>query len=126
MARWKIWFIDGTTFDSTQGSPADAPAQGVVCIAQPDVETGREILNRWPAYYRARGRWHRASFNSVFDRLLSRQTVNAYLEGAIPGNSQFRSIWLAAKNEIDPELGVRTGRTGDESPYNKEPGFMDL
>ena len=34
MSKWKIYHEDGTTFDSTQGQPWDAPAYGVMCIGQ--------------------------------------------------------------------------------------------
>ena len=45
MSRWKIWYADGTTFDSSQGQPTDAPKTGaVVCI----VEDGR--FNRRKLY----------------------------------------------------------------------------
>ncbi len=125
MARWKVWYIDGTTFDSTEGTPADAPAKGVVCIAQPDIETGREILNRWPAYFRFQDKWRKATEYQIFDRLLNRQRVNAYLDGASPSNSEFRTIWLEAKREVDPQLGVKTARSGDESPYFRDPQFIE-
>jgi len=29
---WRIYYADGSTFDSTQGSWADAPAFGVQCV----------------------------------------------------------------------------------------------
>ena len=32
---WRVWLADGSTFDSTQGKPADVPAYPrVICIAQ--------------------------------------------------------------------------------------------
>jgi hypothetical protein len=31
---WRIYYSNGTTFDNTQGSPADAPPTGVICIKQ--------------------------------------------------------------------------------------------
>lgn len=29
---WRIYYADGTTYDSTQGEPKDAPSTGVICI----------------------------------------------------------------------------------------------
>ena len=51
MSDWRIYYHDGSTFDSTQGVPNDAPPTGVVCIIQFSREMGREILNRWDCYF---------------------------------------------------------------------------
>ncbi len=32
--RWCVWYVDGTTFSSEDGTPAEAPGAGVVVIAQ--------------------------------------------------------------------------------------------
>lgn len=34
MPRWRIYYEDGTSFDSDQGGPGDAPAMGVLSIQQ--------------------------------------------------------------------------------------------
>ena len=34
--RWKIFYGDGSTFDNTQGDPADSPVFDVQCIVQLD------------------------------------------------------------------------------------------
>ena len=37
--RWRVYYDDGSTFDSSQGSPADSPGWGVVaCISAHEVE----------------------------------------------------------------------------------------
>lgn len=50
MPVWRIYYADGTTFDSIQGSPADAPPYAVICILQKDKTYGRRIL-RMVDYY---------------------------------------------------------------------------
>lgn len=40
MIDWKIWYSDYSTFDSSQGVPADAPGMGVICIVTPDSDCG--------------------------------------------------------------------------------------
>ncbi len=32
--RWKIWYDDGTTFSSDDGSPEDAPVDGILAILE--------------------------------------------------------------------------------------------
>jgi len=50
MPEWRIYYADGSTFDSTQGAPADAPSFGVQAIVQRDKYYGRRIL-RMVDYY---------------------------------------------------------------------------
>ena len=33
MSVWRIWYDDGTTFDSSQGPVEEAPADGVIAVA---------------------------------------------------------------------------------------------
>lgn len=39
--KWRIYYTDGTTFDSTMGEPEDAPCWGVAAISQVDPDSGR-------------------------------------------------------------------------------------
>ena len=41
MIAWRIYYTDGTTFDSSMGEPEDAPARGVAAISQADEDAGR-------------------------------------------------------------------------------------
>lgn len=124
MATWKIFYHDGTTFDSDNGAPADAPPVGVVCIIQSSIMLGREILNRWPCYFWDGQFWRKSTFWGVFDALLARQPIEAYLEGMVPHGDAFKTIWEAAFDDPDPEIPVKTARDGWESPYNTEPEYM--
>jgi len=44
MRRWKIFYCDGTTFDSSQGEPNDAPCREVAVIHTEDGRCGRRLL----------------------------------------------------------------------------------
>lgn len=33
MLSWRVYYLDGSTFDSSRGGPQDAPASGVLSIA---------------------------------------------------------------------------------------------
>jgi hypothetical protein len=124
MATWRIFYHDGTTFSSDNGDPVDAPSVGVVCIIQGNIMLGREILNRWDCYFWDGSRWRKSTFGGAFDALLSRQTVESFIEGSIIDNQDFRFIWETAFDDPDPEIPKKTARDGWESPYSKEPDYM--
>jgi hypothetical protein len=50
MAQWTIFYDDGTTFSSEEGSPVDSPDKGVVCIA---CKTQACTVHKFDWYY-----WH--------------------------------------------------------------------
>ncbi len=124
MATWKIFYNDGTTFSSDDGIPTASPSVGVVCIIQPNIMLGREIINRFPCYFWDGRLWKGSSFYQVFDALLNRQTVEAFIEGFIPQRDDFRTIWEAAFDDPDPEIPEKTARDGWEGPYMTEPDYM--
>jgi len=41
---WKIYYADGSTFDSLQGSPQDAPSIGVICLKHFTLDNKWELL----------------------------------------------------------------------------------
>jgi hypothetical protein len=41
---WRIYYDDGSTFDSDQGTPEEAPGRGVQGIAQTDEWVGRQFI----------------------------------------------------------------------------------
>lgn len=41
--RWKVFYIDGSSFSNVEGPPEDAPGGGVLAIAQEDSAVGCEI-----------------------------------------------------------------------------------
>lgn len=48
--EWRIFYADGSTFDSDDGHPIDAPAFGVLVVLQRDKYVGRRVL-RMVDYY---------------------------------------------------------------------------
>ena len=49
--KWRIYYDDGMTFDSSDGEPCDAPGHGVIAIVEKDSTHGRVVLNGWNWYY---------------------------------------------------------------------------
>ena len=61
---WRIYYADGSTFDSSQGSHLDAPGDGVLVIVYTNdfirELTGRFVLNEWDyyIYHEAEQEWY--------------------------------------------------------------------
>ncbi len=66
---WRIYYSDGTTFDSSQGRPEDAPAWGVQCIIQTCPDEGKNLTTRHDFYWRDEGRWVGGDFIGLVDAL---------------------------------------------------------
>ena len=42
--KWRVYYTDGSTFDSSMGSPQDAPAYGIAGIIQNAPDSGRAFV----------------------------------------------------------------------------------
>lgn len=104
---WRIFYSDGSTFDSTQGRSGDAPAFGIVCIVSPNDLVGREILHGHDFYYwippadGIPGYWSGGDARGVFDRLLFRLPFVALLEGRNVRRDVFLNIMSIADKDKD-------------------------
>lgn len=121
---WKMYLGDGSTFDSTQGGPRDAPGENVVCIMQSSTYLGRQILYRWPCYWWDGAQWRQGTFAGVFDRLLAGLPVISYCEGVILDAVSTRTIWEAAFDDTALGVDSKTARDGNESPFATEPEYV--
>ena len=106
---WRIYYADGSTFDSSQGEPKDAPGFRVVCIAMRNESVGRVICCKWYAYYwnpeeRA---WSGTDLFSMLIRRAMRLPTEAESFGEMLSNEHFNEIMDRAAN--DPDFPVRTG-----------------
>lgn len=70
---WRIYYDDGSTFDSTMGTPVEAPGLGVQAIVQPDERVGRVLLTRFDWYYWRvdLGEWWASDLFGLLDQLTS-------------------------------------------------------
>ena len=103
MRRWRIYYADGSTFDSSEGEPEDATAFGVVVIAQtraPDDVHGleRELQHGWDWYWwhAERGEWWGSDIHGLLDHLLHRTPVRAVVQGRSVPTARFRAFMEAA------------------------------
>ena len=50
--NWRIYYIDDTTYDDTNGTWEDAPSDGIMCVVVLDPNYGRFVLNGLNYYYK--------------------------------------------------------------------------
>lgn len=116
--RWRIYYDDGTTFDSSMGESAKAPSFGVICIVQPSDRTGRSILERWDWYY-----WHvewqewsGADIHGLLDQLLHNRPIHAVKLGRMLSTPKYEEVMRAARSDPDFSLRCSAGTEFIEKP----------
>lgn len=105
MVDWRIYYSDGSTFDSTQGEPEDAPGLGVVCIVQKCPDRGRMVMERWDYYYHRAGAsrpWWGADLFGLIDQLTSSpKGTQAVKAGRTVSIEEFQRIHIEAVRDPD-------------------------
>lgn len=102
---WRIYYSDGTTFDSTQGEPKDAPGYGVQVIVQRDNDPriGSYLAHRGDYYYWKEGRWFAADREGFWLYMFVRKYAyeKVALLGESVGNELYNEILRTAKEDKD-------------------------
>ncbi len=116
MIDWRIYYSDESTFDSSQGSPQDAPAYGVICIIYSNELVGRIIMHRWDWYYWVpdEGQWWGSDLFGVLDRLLHRLPTIALCQGRNVSNKTYSKIMGMA--DKDKDFPPKSGKIAGERP----------
>jgi hypothetical protein len=117
--RWRIYYGDGSTFDSGQGEPADAPSLNVQAIVQRDpsphgvgrfvIHGGGQRPNRVPLDYYCwdaeRGIWLGCDLFGLWD-YLSRPGWKRVLFGRTITDDAYQKIITTAGYDKDFDYGV--------------------
>jgi hypothetical protein len=113
---WRIYYDDGSTFDSDHGKPEQAPPHGVICIPHPHDGVGRVILHGWDWYYwiPSENGWQGSDLHGLLDRLLHGLEVVALKQGRTIPNPRFSELYRRAS--MDPDFPIKTGRLPFERP----------
>jgi hypothetical protein len=98
---WRIFYDDGSTFDSTQGEPHEAPTEGFVCAVGYDETGSRYIMHGWDFYCFDEGQWWGMDRMGLHDRL-RRNALYAYKEGRTVTKSRFSE--LTTRAHLDPDF----------------------
>lgn len=67
MIQWRIYYADGSTFDSSQGEPWEAPATRVliILVRDPDASGGVTRVQDGEYYTWKNQRWYAATFDAL-------------------------------------------------------------
>lgn len=103
--NWRIYYSDGSTFDSTQGAPHEAPAEGFICSVGYDESGARYIMHGWDyyCYDLDSQQWWGCDQTGLHDRL-RRNVMYAYKEGRTVTKTQHQRVMQAA--HTDPQFPV--------------------
>lgn len=110
---WRIYYDDGSTFDSTEGEALEAPALGVLVIRQPpgDDERGATVVSLWDfyLYHRPSRRWWGVDSFGVVDQLAHRWQD---FGGLVVGRMATPGVYQDALNRAtaDPDFSRAGGR----------------
>ena len=104
--RWKIFYADGSTFSSADGTPAQAPATNVEVIVQQNSRGEREILDGANTNYEFYA-WHPESNQwiihnqSGLDQFLAANKRGVYLSGYYVDDVTFWNLHNRALDDTD-------------------------
>jgi hypothetical protein len=100
---WRIYYDDGSTFDSSQGEPHEAPSHGFICAIGYDQDESRYIQSGWDHYRwdKETHSWWGTDLLGVFDRLRFNKEIYAYKEGRTVSKIAFQEIMDKAHRDKD-------------------------
>lgn len=119
--RWRIYYGDGSTFDSEAGGPEDAPAYDVQTIVQADntpepANVGRQVLRLHDWYYWRvdEGVWVGGDLMGIIDLLLAREPIIALCQGRRIPVVRYNAI--VARAMSDPDFPRKSAGQRGETP----------
>ncbi len=116
--KWRIYFSDGSTFDSSQGNPIDASKHGVICIVYPHELIGRIIMHGWDFYYYVPDSpepWWGSDIHGVLDRAAYHGTLYALKYGRNVTNGRYAEVMGMADKDLD--FPPKSGKLKQERPH---------
>ena len=89
--------------------------EGVICIAQPDPDIGREVLRGYDWYYYRDDKWWGADLQGMlYQMTYHTHLIECVVQGAMVPDEVFSNIIRRAKN--DPGLPEKTSKRIVETP----------
>jgi len=113
--NWRIYYDNGSTFDSSEGRPEDAPGHGVLCIVQPSSAFGRVVTSGWDFYYfrhTSETPWWGGDLIGLIDQLCRHPDItHAVKMGGMADTPDYQRIRQAAVDDPDflPMSGAGQG-----------------
>lgn len=112
MRRWRIFYDDGSTCDSSSVPLENTHCDGVIVIAQEDADVGRELLHLKDFYYWD-DRWVGCDLYGLFD-YLRRAGWKKIVAGRNTTHANYHALMDRAR--LDPWLPYKTARLTGEIP----------
>ena len=118
--RWIIFYTDGSTFCSSDGTPWDAPRRDVQCIAysKDKKDNDYETIQMFDYFYyeKDHGGWNQCSdlFN-MYDHLL-RAEYPLVIFGRMLSDTQWSDYYKAVKRYCETNRKYLLGQTDDRPP----------
>ena len=98
--KWRIWYDNGTCYDSEIGTPQNAPGLGVICIVKESERTGRVKLSGADYYLWREGQWVRADLFGLWDYMAGRGWKKAVFGRTVP-RPQYEAVMQRAEEDTD-------------------------
>jgi hypothetical protein len=112
LARWAVYYADGSRWTDLDGECPEAPGWGVQCIAEHDPDVGRTITHRRDYYLRVDGEWTGVDLCGLLDNLVALGVLKV---GRTIRTSRHREIYQSAV--VDPYMKPKCGRLAlEDSP----------
>lgn len=114
--RWRIYYDDESTFDSSMGEPEQAPSYGVICIVQPHEDSGRIVVSGYDWYYYVPDidEWWQSDIHGLTDRLCHNMPTFAVKQGRSAPDVIYKRIIARAIH--DPEFPRKNAKIKRERP----------
>jgi len=103
---WRIYYDDGKTFSSDEGTPFDAPRTGVIVIVQTNKQVGWELVHAYDYFYYEEkvGGWRASDQFGMYDHMIRCKTP-LVLFGRMLDDATYYSML----NRIREEFGDKQG-----------------
>lgn len=99
---WRIYYSDGSTYSSTEGSPHESPSEGFICAVGYDETDTRYIMHGWDfyCYDKESQQWWGCDRLGLHDRL-RRNVMYAYKEGRTVTKTKYQELMDKAHTDTD-------------------------
>ena len=99
MAKWRLYYGDGTTWSPMDGTPEEAPGCNVMCVAYYDDDNRRKLAHSADYYWFDAGRWMGGDLFGLWD-YLSRPGFKIVKFGRMIGDVNYRHVMGVATNDL--------------------------
>ena len=99
---WRLYYEDGSTFDSDQGEPWESPELGICLVAQPGKDQDILATRDYVIYRTDVERWMETDIAGLYDQLMTNvRYINCFrLTRQLPITAEFRELLRAVTIEV--------------------------